>query len=357
MTVAAFRRPIEPAPAAAPAEFAVRLERVTKRFPVRQSWKSLIHGGWGTRENTTVLRAISLSVSIGEFFGVLGPNGAGKTTLFKILSSSLQPDEGSAAIFGRDTMRHADDVRHAVGCVFANDRTLYWRLSARENLRLYAALAGLRHGEAERRIAELLNVVDLEGAGDKMAATYSSGMRQRLLIARALLTRPRLLLLDEPTRSLDPISARNFRDFLRAEIAARHECTVVLATHTQEEAMEYCDRVAVLNRGELLAVGTTDDLKQRVSNQKFVAWIRDLDPEVIGELLRRRVVADIHIEHAGDPGWSRLEMSIGGGIDSAIGVVRHLSVAGAAVGRFEMVQMSLADLIDRIVARGAQGST
>ncbi|HEX6964410.1 MAG TPA: ABC transporter ATP-binding protein, partial [Gemmatimonadaceae bacterium] len=232
---------------------AVRVEGLTKRFRVRRRWSEMLRHPWA-HEYAMAVRDLSWEVRRGEFFGLLGPNGAGKTTVFKMLMTSTTPDAGRALVHGYDVVREAGRVRALVGCVLANDRSLYWRLSAAENLRLYAALYNLHGARARDRVRELLRVVELDDTGEKMVAEFSSGMKQRLLIARALLSEPSVLLLDEPTRSLDPLSARRFRDFLRTEIAGNQGCTVLLATHSSEEAMELCDRVAVLDRGRLLAL-------------------------------------------------------------------------------------------------------
>jgi ABC-2 type transport system ATP-binding protein len=147
---------------------------------------------------------VSCDVQPGEFFGLLGPNGAGKTTLFKMLATLTSPDEGWATVHGVDVMKDPRAVRRMIAPVAADERGLHWRLSALENLRLFATLYALRGSELQARIDEVLGVVGLRGAERRTVGTYSSGMRQRLLIARALLIRPRVLLLDEPTRSLDP---------------------------------------------------------------------------------------------------------------------------------------------------------
>src|SRR5690606_25256479 len=128
---------------------------------------------------------------------------------------------------------------------------------------------GLRGREAEARVGELLRVVALADTGEKMVGSFSSGMKQRLLIARALLSRPRILLLDEPTRSLDPLSARDFRAFLREEIAGQQGCSVILATHSAEEALNLCDRLAVLRKGELLAIGPAEELARRYGEERY----------------------------------------------------------------------------------------
>ena len=152
----------------------------------------------------TALDDVSLEIPQGEFLGLLGPNGAGKTTLFKMLATLILPDHGSATVEGYDVVSDPVSVRSVLTPVIADERSLNWRLTARENLDLYAVLYEVPRSERKRRVETVLANVGLEHVGEKMAGAFSSGMRQRLLIARALLARPKVLLLDEPTRSLDP---------------------------------------------------------------------------------------------------------------------------------------------------------
>ncbi|MEO7967052.1 MAG: ABC transporter ATP-binding protein, partial [Gemmatimonadaceae bacterium] len=198
---------------------------LTKRFPARRGWMEAIFHPF-TSTYVTSVQDVSFHVNRGEFFGLLGPNGAGKTTLLKMLATLITPDEGSAEVEGIDVEENPSATRRLVAPVIANERSLYWRLSARENLELFAHLWNVPREQLAARVDDVLRIVDLTSTGSKMVGQFSSGMMQRLLIARALLAEPRVLLLDEPTRSLDPISAREFRRFLREELAVRRQCAV-----------------------------------------------------------------------------------------------------------------------------------
>ncbi len=333
-------------------EPALRLRHLSKRFRVRRGLIASLRqpkaASW-----VHAVQDVSCDVQPGEFFGLLGPNGAGKTTLFKMLATLTSPDEGSATVYGADVMRAPRDVRRMVAPVAADERGLHWRLSALENLRLFATLYDLRAAAMAARVDEVLGVVGLRGAEHRVVGTYSSGMRQRLLIARALLIRPRVLLLDEPTRSLDPVSARDFRNFLREQVAGPNKCTVVMATHSAEEALELCDRVAVLHRGRLLAVGAARALEREFSDDRY--RIRTREPEHPGwralessGRIERRTVGEME----GD-GWTPVECQVSGGRDAAAQVLGTLVASGVAVADFERVELSLADLIERIVASRA----
>ena len=331
----------------------VRMEGLSKRFPVRRAWKdSLRRTGGG--EWTEVVRDVRCEIRAGECFGLLGPNGAGKTTLFKMLATMVLPDAGTASIGGFDLVRDAAEVRRLLTPVIADERSLYWRISARENLRLFASLHGLHGSAAADRIAELLATVELADS-QKMVGMFSSGMKQRLLIARALISRPRILLLDEPTRSLDPISARALREFLRTEIAGRQGCTIFLATHSTEEALELCDRVAVLDRGRIRAIGAAATLAADLGKNRHRFWVRGDSRAVMLALGAQGVVSNIGPPSIDTDGWVRIEMDIDGGMAASAAVVAALSRARISVGRAEPVRLSLADLIERIVAREPDG--
>jgi len=181
-------------------------------------------------------------------------------------------------------------------------------------------------------------------------------MRQRLLIARALLIRPRVLLLDEPTRSLDPVSARDFRQFLRAQVAGPAGCTVVLATHSPEEALELCDRVAVLNKGRLLAVGPARALERQYSDERYRVRTRDAEHRVWRELEARGAIDRLEVGGVDVDGWTSVECHVPGGPDEASQVLATLAAAGLSVAGFDRLELSLADLIERIVAVRTPGS-
>ena len=329
-------------------EPAIRIAGLSKSFPERRPWFEMLRHPLGAR-HVNVVQNVCCEIRTGEFFGLLGPNGAGKTTLFKMLMATTTPNAGTATILGHDVIEEPAKVRRLVGCVLATDRSLYWRLSAAENLKLFTALHGMRGPSARRRIDEVLEAVDLTDSGLKIVATFSTGMKQRLLIARALLAHPKILLLDEPTRSLDPISARSFREFLRTEIVDRQGCTVMLATHNSEEAMELCDRVAILDRGKLLAVGAARDLVQQFGDQIFCIWTRSPDHPAIVMLDAEGRVRLIDVLPPESGGWSCVRFAIPGGMDRSADILECLVASGVEVARFEQKNMSLAELIEQVL--------
>lgn len=330
-------------------DVAVLINGLTKRFPVRRPWPEMIRHPLRSTFNTAV-DDLSCEIFSGELFGLLGPNGAGKTTVFRMLSATTTPDSGTATVLGHNVVTQASKVRRVVSCVYSNERTLYWRLSAQENLRLWASLNNLHGAEGRARIAEVLQKVDLSDTGEKLVAMFSSGMRQRLLIARALLSRPRLLLLDEPTRSLDPVSARNFRHLLRHITSEGDGCTVMLATHNSEEAMELCDRVAVLDHGRLLALGTSAELALKFGDEEYCLWTRNPDHPAILMLDAEGRTRLIDVIPADAGGWYCVRLAIPGGMDRSTQILGCLTASGVDVARFEQKNLSLAELIERVVS-------
>ena len=350
MTGIATPTPVQEPRAATARPVSVSLDGLSKRFPIRRGWMDMLRHPRSVTY-VPVVQHVSAEVYEGEFFGLLGPNGAGKTTLFKMLATLVFPDSGTATIAGYDIIQDAPRVRRVLAPVIADERSLYWRLSARENLELYGVLQGLDSRASKARADELLAVVGLDDTGLKIVASFSSGMKQRLLIARALIGAPRVLLLDEPTRSLDPISARQFRAFLRDEIAGRQRCTVLLATHNTEEALELCDRVAVLDHGRLLATGTAERLSRENGDERYRLWTRGTHQPAIDALVERGVVRDVDLYGTDDDGWSILEMEVPGGPERTAQVLAFLTEQHVPIARFERVTLSLADLIERIVER------
>ena len=211
------------------------------------------------KEIVEAVRGISFTVSKGEIFGLLGQNGAGKTTTIKMLTTLLAPTSGVCKVFGYDSFGQEKQIRRRINFIFGGEMGVYRRLSGRDNLRYFANLYLLDTETRERRINEILELVELTDAADRLAETYSKGMIQRLQIARGLINDPEILFMDEPTVGLDPLGARMLRDIIRK---LRDEGkTVLLTTHYLPEAEELCDRMVILDHGEIVASGTPAEIK------------------------------------------------------------------------------------------------
>lgn len=209
------------------------------------------------------LDRLELSLEPGEVFGFLGPNGAGKTTTVKLLNGMLSPTEGSCRVFGIDPAREQGKA-HAMAGVVTEHAQMYDKLTGMENLLFYGAVFGVEKQECKKRAELLLKELNLAEAGRKKLETYSTGMRQRLSLARALIHRPRILFLDEPTSGLDPESAQNVNRMI-GRLAGEEEVTVFLCTHQLRYAQELCTRYGLIGQGRLLAQGNLEQLRKRVS--------------------------------------------------------------------------------------------
>jgi ABC-2 type transport system ATP-binding protein len=248
---------------------AIEATGLTKDFEKgrRTTWQRLRREP-DRRERFRAVDGVDLHVETGEIFGILGPNGAGKTTTMRMLATLLEPTSGSATVLGHDLVTEARAIRRRLGAVLSGERSLYWKLTARENLEYFAALYHVPPAETKGRIVEILEAVHLTDRADDYVEKFSTGMRQRLVLARALLPAPALLLLDEPTVGLDPQAARDLRERV---VQLRDEGrTVLLTTHYMEEADQLCDRIAIVDHGRIVALDTPNGLKRNLTATEVV---------------------------------------------------------------------------------------
>jgi len=244
------------------------------------------------RERFRAVDGIDLVVEPGEIFGLLGPNGAGKTTTMKMLATLLIPTSGTIRVLGIDPLERPREVRARLGAMLSGERSLYWKLTGRENLEYFAALYHVPPSETKARIANVLSEVKLADRADDYVERYSTGMRQRRALARALLPNPPLVVLDEPTVGLDPQASRDLRDRVR-ELKAQGR-TVLLTTHYMEEADQLCDRVAIIDHGRIVALDTPAALKRTIRAEEVVRLEIALEGDerpVIDRLARSATVA------------------------------------------------------------------
>ncbi len=273
----------------------IQIDGLTKRFAAQRNYRALLR--FRRQETLTAVDQVTLTIHAGEVFGLLGPNGAGKTTLVKMLCSLILPTDGRASIAGHDVVAEAAAVRRTIGLIDAQERSFFWRLTGRQNLQFFAALYDLHGLVATRRIAEVLDLVGLERHADRRFMDYSSGMRQKLAIARGLLPMPPVLFMDEPTRSLDPVSAYELRIFIRTTLVKRMQRTIVLVTHRLEEAEELCGRVAIMNHGRIIACGPVADIKQQVTaRQRYCLRVQNLSPDTLAGLDQLPGVVQVHLD-------------------------------------------------------------
>ncbi len=237
---------------------AIEIRNVRKTFKKRRG------------KTTKALDGVSLVIEEGELFGLLGPNGAGKTTLVRCLATLLIPDQGGIRIFDRDIFRHQLLVRQDIGLLTSGERTLYWKLSGRDNLKFFSALYGIEPRAADRRIDYLIELMGLAESARDRVERYSSGMRQKLSLARALLHDPKILLLDEPTLGLDPQFSRFIRNFIRQDLNRQNRKTILMTTHYMDEADELCDRIAFIDRGRIVGLDSPTGFKRAIPHEEVL---------------------------------------------------------------------------------------
>ncbi len=275
-------------------ELAIEARQLVKKFPARpgsgdkakvgepvQSPRRKRWQFWKKEPKVmfTAVDGVDLQIRRGEIFGLLGPNGAGKSTTIRMLCTLLEPTSGTATVNGFDVVRQANEVRRSLGTVLAGERSIYWKLTGRENLEYFAALYHIPANVAKKRVDELIERMEIKDRANELVEKYSTGMRQRIAIAKALLARPPILLLDEPTLGLDPQAARNLRGLIAQLKEEGH--TILLTTHYMEEADLLSDRIGIIDTGKVIALDTPEGLKRRIDQKEIIrleltGWHDDL---------------------------------------------------------------------------------
>jgi ABC-2 type transport system ATP-binding protein len=241
-------------------------------------------------DNRPALNGVSFDVRPAELFGLLGPNGSGKTTMFRILSTLMVPVAGQAIILGHDAAKDPSQLRREIGVVF-QAQSIDLKLTATENLQHQGHLYGLHGSPLRSRIREILQRVGLADRARDKAETFSGGMQRRLELAKGLLHGPRVLLLDEPTTGLDPGARRDLWQYL-SMLRDEEQVTVLVTTHLMEEA-ERCDRLAILNEGKLVALGTPTELKREIGGDVIVLEAKE--PDALAMRIRARFNVDVRV--------------------------------------------------------------
>ena len=228
------------------------------------------------------LQNVNLEIHEGEIFGLLGPNGAGKTTLIKILTTLLLPDDGTAIVYGFDILKEPEKVKANIGVMLMGERSLYWKLTGRENLEYFGSLYRIPMGELRKRINEIVEFLGIKDFIDRLVETYSSGQKMLLAFAKALINDAPILFLDEPTIAMDPRNASMIRGKIK-ELNEKHGKTILLTTHLMHEAEQLCHRVAIIDKGRILAVGSPQELKATLRGKSSIEI--DIQGNNIGNVL------------------------------------------------------------------------
>jgi ABC-2 type transport system ATP-binding protein len=306
-----------------------------------------VRGGKNEPKERVALTDVNLEVPRGEFFGLLGPNGAGKTTLIKILVTLLAPTSGRALVAGHDVHRQPELVRPRINMVSGGESSGYGLLTVRENLWLFAQFYGIDNQTALARIDDLLTVVGLADRAHTKSSDLSTGLRQKMNIARGFLTEPDVIFLDEPTLGLDVGASRDVRYFVRDWLKTKPDRTVLLTTHYMVEADELCDRVAIINAGKVLACDSPANLKKRL--QREAIFHLDVSPLANGALGALQTLGGVRkLTHTTLDGQSTLELILDS--DEVLGnVVTTLTTHHARLLNLQKREPTLEDVFVDLV--------
>jgi ABC-2 type transport system ATP-binding protein len=297
-------------------------------------------------EPVEALRGVTLDVRAGEIFGLIGRNGAGKTTFAKIIATLVQPTAGSVSVRGFDSVRDEGRVRAQVGLASAEERSFYWRLTIEQNLLFFARLYGMEDRAARARIAELVALFELQELARRRFGQLSTGNKQRVIVARAMLGDPPVLLLDEPTRSLDPLAAAEMRATIRKLAAGSEPKTVLLTSHNLAEIEELCDRVAVISRGRIRALDTPRALRAlHKPTERARLAVRGAPLDGIARALRPLALADLATREEGDHVVAEFTREVDdAALDRALGALRE---AGYEIASADAERATLLDVLEQ----------
>jgi len=302
------------------------------------------------KSEVRALDGVDLAVEEGTVLGLLGPNGAGKTTTVRILATLLRPDAGHATVMGFDVVKEAQQLRTVIG-LSGQYAAVDENLTGRENLWMFGRLYQLSSPEAKKRADELLEQFELTDAADRVVKTYSGGMRRRLDLGSALIGRPRLLFLDEPTTGLDPRSRLGMWDVIRGLV--RGGTTLLLTTQYLEEADELADMIAVVDHGKIIARGTSDELKSQVGGERIEVVIRDrADIPKAVEILAARCGGPSHVSV--DEHTRRITIPSSGGAQVLVLVVRDLDEVNVHIDDIALRRPTLDDVFLELTGHAAE---
>lgn len=328
---------------------AIRTNNLTRIYAKPRSKRWWKRAPTADSSDFIALDGVSLEVQQGELFGLLGPNGAGKTTLIKILTTLLAPTSGTARVDGLDVQTEANRIRPLINMVSGGESSGYGILNVRENLWLFARIYGVTTAIAHERIDKMLKVVGLEDKAKSRISHLSTGQRQKMNFCRGFITDPKILFLDEPTLGLDVTSARAIRTFLREWMKEKPDRTLLLTTHYMAEADELCDRVAIIDKGKVLACDTPSALKRRV--QTHALYEISLAPGS-GQWSDLEKLPGVH-QSTATTNPTTVELKVSLEVESAIGVVVQTLVArDCHILSLKKVEPTLEDVFIELVGHG-----
>ncbi|MGE5223279.1 MAG: ATP-binding cassette domain-containing protein [Omnitrophica WOR_2 bacterium] len=292
---------------------------------------------------TVAVEDVCLQIQQGEVFGLLGPNGAGKSTTIRMLCTLLEPTGGTAIVNGYDIRKQSNQVRQSLGTVLAGERSIYWKLTARENLEYFAALYHIPPQIARKRIDNLLERMELSARANDLVEKYSTGMKQRVALSRALLAKPPILLFDEPTLGLDPQAARKVRELVLELKNEGH--TILLTTHYMEEADQFSDRIGIIDQGKIIALDTPEALKQRIQQKDVIRLeISGWHSELADVLKKLPDVDNLMTRYTGSDSLWEVNLQAANSRAVLPGIIDSLNQNGTRLVNMNIVRPSLEDV-------------
>jgi len=344
-------------------DFAIEAKELVKKFPAKPgtgdknadnaSTPARRRGLFARKEPKamfTAVNGVDLQIERGEIFGLLGPNGAGKSTTIRMLCTLLEPTRGTAHVNGFDIVKQANDVRRSLGTLLAGERSIYWKLSGRENLEYFAALYHIPVTIARQRVEELIERMELKERANELVEKYSTGMRQRVAIAKALLARPPILLLDEPTLGLDPQAARRLRELI-AELKQEGH-TILLTTHYMEEADQLSDRIGIIDQGKIIALDTPEGLKRRIDQKEVIRLeLTGWHDEIAGKLKSISGIENITTRQQGEADLWEVSLQAQNSRAALPHIVEHIGGNGTRLVNMNIVKPSLEDVFIHLTGK------
>lgn len=341
-------------------EWTIEAIHLAKKFPRHAPAENHSHGNsetgaplakkgfWPIRRKqpaswTVAVEDVNLQIQQGEVFGLLGPNGAGKSTTIRMLCTLLEPTSGTAIVNGFDIRKQSNQVRQSLGTVLAGERSIYWKLTARENLEYFAALYHIPPETARKRIDNLLERMELTARANDLVEKYSTGMKQRVALSRALLAKPPILLFDEPTLGLDPQAARKVRELVLELKNEGH--TILLTTHYMEEADQLSDRIGIIDQGKIIALDTPDALKQRIQQKDVIRLeVAGWHSELAEALKKLPDVDSLMTRYTGSDSLWEVNLQAMNSRAVLPGIIANLNQNGTRLVNMNIVRPSLEDV-------------
>jgi ABC-2 type transport system ATP-binding protein len=322
----------------------ISIDRISKTFPT-PLWRLKQLFRRPVKPPVQALKEVTFNVYSGEIFGLIGRNGAGKTTLTKVIATLVQPTSGTVTVNGYDSVADDKEVRAQIGLATAEERSFYWRLTVEQNLMFFARLNGLSDHLARRRIIELVEQFELKEYISRRFGELSTGNKQRMAFARAMLARPPVLLLDEPTRSLDPLAAARMRALIHSLAGGDPPTTILLTSHNLAEVEELCARIAIISRGRIRALGTPEDVRaEHQQTERVRLTVRGISRERAGHIFEGST-DDLKIEEQGQA--LLISFTRETGDERFDQIVRTLHQNGGTIFSFETERATLLEVLER----------